>query len=52
MMSTNKRNINADKLTRYGQHLEMVPEFKYFSVWIDNYTWKTHIKHLEMKCKK
>ena len=53
MIITNKRKVNNVNLTLYGQPLQKVSEFKYLGLWLDNkYTWKTHIQHLETKCKK
>ncbi len=51
-MFTNKRKCHIEKLTLYQQPMEKVNEFKYIGLWFDTYTWKTHIKHLETKCKK
>ena len=53
MIITNKRKVNNVNLTLYGQPLQKVSVFKYLGLWLDNkYTWKTHIQHLETKCKK
>ncbi len=53
MMFTNKRKCPVEKLTLYQQPMEKVNEFKYLGLWFDSmYTRKTHMKHLETKCKK
>lgn len=53
MMFTKKRKYHAEKLTLYELPMEKVNEFKYLGLWFDSkYSWKSHIKHLETKCKK
>ena len=40
MVVTNKRKIDIEKLTLYGQPLERVTEFKYLGLWLDcKYLW-------------
>ncbi|XP_035985721.1 uncharacterized protein LOC118559100 [Fundulus heteroclitus] len=53
MIFTNKRNIDIGEIKLYDQPIKRVDEFKYLGLWLDSsYTWKTHIKQLETKCKK
>lgn len=53
MMFTKKRKCLGERLTLYEQPMVKVNEFKNLGLWLDSRcTWKTHIKHLETKCKK
>lgn len=46
-------HVSAEKLTLYGQPMEMASELKYLGLRLDSrYTWEARITHLKTKCKK